>query len=48
LLKLDNFVLTPHITGWTTESADTPTTIISSNINRVLHGEIPMTLVKSD
>jgi D-3-phosphoglycerate dehydrogenase / 2-oxoglutarate reductase len=48
LLKLDNFVLTPHIAGWTTESADTTTTIIASNINRVLHGETPMTLVKSD
>jgi D-3-phosphoglycerate dehydrogenase / 2-oxoglutarate reductase len=48
LLKLDNFVLTPHIAGWTTESADTTTTIIASNINRVLHGEMPMTLVKSD
>jgi D-3-phosphoglycerate dehydrogenase / 2-oxoglutarate reductase len=48
LLKLDNFVLTPHIAGWTTESADTTTTIIASNINRVLHGEIPTTLVNSN
>ena len=48
LLKLDNFVLTPHIAGWTTKSADNTTTIIASNINRVLHGEIPITLIKSD
>jgi D-3-phosphoglycerate dehydrogenase / 2-oxoglutarate reductase len=48
LLKLDNFVLTPHIAGWTTESADTTTIIIASNINRVLHGEIPTTLVNSN
>jgi D-3-phosphoglycerate dehydrogenase / 2-oxoglutarate reductase len=48
LLKLDNFVLTPHIAGWTTESADTTTTIIASNINRVLHDEIPTTLVNSN
>jgi D-3-phosphoglycerate dehydrogenase / 2-oxoglutarate reductase len=45
LLKLDNFVLTPHLAGWTLESADTTTRIIASNINRVLHGEKPTTLV---
>ena len=45
LLKLDNFVLTPHLAGWTFESADTTTRIIASNINRVLHGEKPTTLV---
>jgi D-3-phosphoglycerate dehydrogenase len=44
LLKLDNFVSTPHLAGWTSESADTTTRIIASNINRVLHGK-PTTLV---
>jgi D-3-phosphoglycerate dehydrogenase / 2-oxoglutarate reductase len=45
LLKLDNFVLTPHLAGWTSESADNATRIIASNINRVLHGEKPTTVV---
>lgn len=48
LLKLDNFVLTPHLAGWTSESADNATRIIASNINRVLHGEKPTTVVNSD
>jgi D-3-phosphoglycerate dehydrogenase / 2-oxoglutarate reductase len=48
LLKLDNFVLTPHLAGWTSESADHATTIIASNINRILHGEKPSIVVKSD
>jgi D-3-phosphoglycerate dehydrogenase len=43
LLKLDNFVLTPHLAGWTSESADNATRLIASNINRVLHGEKPTT-----
>jgi D-3-phosphoglycerate dehydrogenase len=48
LLKLDNFVLTPHLAGWTAESADNATRIIASNINRVLHGEKPTTIVNSN
>ncbi|HEX2067078.1 MAG TPA: NAD(P)-dependent oxidoreductase [Nitrososphaeraceae archaeon] len=48
LLKLDNFVLTPHLAGWTSESADHATRIIASNINRILHGEKPSTVVNSD
>jgi D-3-phosphoglycerate dehydrogenase / 2-oxoglutarate reductase len=48
LLKLDNFVLTPHLAGWTSESADSATRIIASNINRVLHGEKPTTVVNSN
>jgi len=35
LLKLDNFVLTPHIAGWTIESAETSTRIIATNIQRL-------------
>jgi D-3-phosphoglycerate dehydrogenase len=47
LLKLDNFVLTPHIAGWTTESAEATTELIAANINKVLNlGELPITLVK--
>jgi D-3-phosphoglycerate dehydrogenase len=48
LLKLDNFLLTPHLAGWTSESADNATRIIASNINRVLHGEKPTTVVNSN
>src|SRR5918995_6164543 len=33
LLKLDNFVLTPHLAGWTTESAKATTELIAANIN---------------
>jgi D-3-phosphoglycerate dehydrogenase len=46
-LKLDNFVLTPHIAGWTSESAEATTELIAENINIVLNlGELPTTLVR--
>jgi D-3-phosphoglycerate dehydrogenase / 2-oxoglutarate reductase len=45
LLKLDNFILTPHIAGWTAEAAETTTSLIAANINRVLNFEKPTTLV---
>jgi D-3-phosphoglycerate dehydrogenase len=48
LLSLDNFVLTPHIAGWTTEAIDTITKIIIINIERILHGQIPLTLVNQE
>jgi D-3-phosphoglycerate dehydrogenase len=47
LLKLDNFVLTPHIAGWTTEAAEATVRIIATNIERISHGEIPVTAVNS-
>jgi D-3-phosphoglycerate dehydrogenase len=47
LLKLDNFVLTPHIAGWTTESAEATAKIITTNIDRISRGEIPVTAVNS-
>jgi phosphoglycerate dehydrogenase-like enzyme len=47
LLKLDNFVLTPHLAGGTSESAGDATRIIASNINRILHGKKPSTVVNS-
>jgi len=47
LLKLDNFVLTPHIAGWTSESAEATAKIITTNIDRISHGEIPVTAVNS-
>ena len=47
LLKLDNFVLTPHIAGWTSESAEAAARIIVTNIERISHGEIPVTAVNS-
>jgi D-3-phosphoglycerate dehydrogenase / 2-oxoglutarate reductase len=46
LLKLDNFILTPHIAGWTAEAAETTTSLIAANIDRVLNlREKPTTLV---
>jgi D-3-phosphoglycerate dehydrogenase len=46
LLTLDNFILTPHIAGWTAEAAETTISLIAANINRVLNlGEKPTTLV---
>jgi D-3-phosphoglycerate dehydrogenase / 2-oxoglutarate reductase len=45
LLKLDNFVLTPHIAGWTTESAEAAAKIITTNIDRISRREIPITAV---
>ena len=47
LLKLDNFILTPHIAGWTTESAGATAKIITTNIDRISRGEIPLTAVNS-
>lgn len=48
ILYLDNFLLTPHIAGWTYEAIDSITDIISINIERILHGQIPLTLVNQD
>lgn len=45
LLKLDNFVLTPHVAGWTRESVDAVAGIISANIRRVSEGSGPLTPV---
>ncbi|MDR4492076.1 MAG: NAD(P)-dependent oxidoreductase [Candidatus Nitrosocosmicus sp.] len=45
LLKLENFVLTPHLAGWTYEAIDSITDIMFMNFERILRGQIPMTLV---
>ena len=46
LLQLDNFILTPHIAGWTAEAAETTTSLIAKNIDRVLNlSDKPTTLV---
>ena len=47
LLKLDNFVLTPHIAGWTSESVEESARLIATNIERLSKGEIPLTTVAS-
>lgn len=36
LLKLRNFILTPHIAGWTIESVDTIARIIATNLERLM------------
>jgi len=48
LLKLDNFMLTPHVAGWTAESVDAMAGIIAANILRVSEGNSPLTLVNPE
>lgn len=48
LLHLDNFLLTPHVAGWTSESVDTITNIILTNIVRISHGKAPLTIVNRE
>lgn len=48
LLQLDNFVLTPHVAGWTKESVDSIAGVIASNIVRVSEGKAPLTLVNTE
>jgi len=45
LLQLNNFLLTPHIAGWTHEAIDSISDIIFINIERVMRGQLPLTLV---
>lgn len=47
LLQLDNFVLMPHIAGWTRESANVAAEVITRNIEKVAQGEAPLTAVNS-
>jgi D-3-phosphoglycerate dehydrogenase / 2-oxoglutarate reductase len=48
ILSLENFILTPHIAGWTSEAIETITKIISINIERLSRGEIPLTVVNKE
>jgi D-3-phosphoglycerate dehydrogenase / 2-oxoglutarate reductase len=48
LLKLNNFMLTPHIAGWTADSVDAIARIIASNIERFAQAQIPLTLVNPE
>ena len=48
LVKLDNFVLTPHIAGWTNESVDAISRIITTNIERISQAEVPLTIINSE
>lgn len=48
LLQLDNFVLTPHIAGWTRESVEAIAGVIASNIVRVADGNAPLTIVNKE
>lgn len=45
LLMLDNFVLTPHIAGWTKESLVLAVGTIVNNIKRISSGIRPLTVV---
>jgi phosphoglycerate dehydrogenase-like enzyme len=48
LLKLCNFVLTPHVAGWTAESVDSIARIIATNIGRFSKAQVPLTVVNSE
>ena len=48
LLKLNNFILTPHIAGWTADSVDAIARIIETNIERFAQGEVPLTIVNPE
>jgi D-3-phosphoglycerate dehydrogenase / 2-oxoglutarate reductase len=45
MLKLENFVLTPHIAGWTRESVEAIAAVIAANVARVAEGKSALTLV---
>jgi len=48
LLKLPNFILTPHIAGWTVESVDTIARIIATNLERFAQAQIPLTVINPE
>ncbi len=48
MLQLENFLLTPHIAGWTYEAIDSISDIIRINIERMIRGQIPLTIVNRD
>ena len=48
LLNLNNFVLTPHIAGWTADSVDAIARIIATNVERFAQGEVPLTIVNPE
>jgi D-3-phosphoglycerate dehydrogenase len=48
LVHLDNFLLTPHVAGWTSESVDAITNVILTNIVRISHGNIPLTIINRE
>jgi D-3-phosphoglycerate dehydrogenase len=48
ILALENFILTPHIAGWTSEAIETITRIISINIERMSRGDPPLTVVNKE
>jgi D-3-phosphoglycerate dehydrogenase len=45
LLKLDNFIYTPHIAGWTLEAIELTTNIILNSIHKLQQGKKPHTVV---
>ncbi|MGC2574828.1 MAG: NAD(P)-dependent oxidoreductase [Candidatus Nitrosopolaris sp.] len=48
LLKLQNFILTPHVAGWTIQSVDTIARIITTNLERFAQAQIPLTIVNPE
>ena len=48
ILKLNNFILTPHVAGWTADSVDAIARIIATNIERFAQGEVPLTMINPE
>ena len=48
LLKLHNFILTPHIAGWTIEPVDTIARIIATNLERLAQAQVPLTIINPE
>jgi len=48
LLKLDNFVLTPHIAGWTHYSVGNIARTITTDIERISQAQVPLTILNSE
>lgn len=48
LLQFENFILTSHIAGWTSEAIESTIRIISNNLLRTVNGQNPLTIINSE
>jgi D-3-phosphoglycerate dehydrogenase len=48
LLKLDIFVLTPHIAEWTHYSVGNIARIVTTNIERISQAQVPLMILNSE
>jgi phosphoglycerate dehydrogenase-like enzyme len=45
--KLDNVLMTPHVSGWTEGMLEARSTLIADNIARTLRGELPLNMIET-